>query len=218
MINYELQIEICCYSIEDAVLAQKNGADRIEFCAGRELGGISPSKESIIEVLEEIKIPVYIMIRPRGGNFIYNEAEIKWMCNEMEWAATVGVSGFVFGCLHDNDKLDIANCRILIDSSNGLSCTFHRAFDSIAISSDNYPQEAIDNLSELGFTRILTSGGIGNAENNIMSLKNLIAYSKNNMIIMPGGGIRPNNVLQIVDETQCKEIHSSDCGIIVVKS
>jgi len=204
-----MKIEICCYSIEDAVLAEKAGADRIELCANRELDGISPSRECIIEVLKQISIPIYIMVRPRGGKFIYNEEEINWMCEEMTWAADNKVSGFVFGCLDTENKIDITNCQTLITASNGFPCTFHRAFDII-----ENKFEALEQLADLGFKRILTSGGVGNAADYINNLKDLITYTKDNIIIMPGGGVRPNYILQIVNETCASEIHSSDRNVL----
>lgn len=202
-------IEICCYTLDEAIAAQKVGANRIEFCRGRELDGISPSRESIIEVVNEINIPVYIMVRPRGGNFIYNDTEIKQMCDEMKWAAKAGVSGFVFGVLDANNKIDIENCQTLIAAANGLPCTFHRAFDMIE---DKF--DALDQLVDLGFKRVLTSGGVGNAADYINTLKELVAYSKDSIIIIPGGGVRPNNMVQIIQETGASEIHSSDRNVL----
>lgn len=104
------------------------------------------------------------------------------MCDEMEWAAKFGVSGFVFGMLDANNKIDIINCQTLIAASNGLPCTFHRAFDIIENKFD-----ALDQLADVGFKRVLTSGGIGNAADYINNLKDLITYTKDNIIIMPGG-------------------------------
>ncbi|MDZ4756911.1 MAG: copper homeostasis protein CutC [Bacteroidota bacterium] len=207
-----LNVELCCYSLSEALLAQRGEADRIEFCTAKELDGISPSRESIIEVLNQITIPVYIIVRPRGGNFIYTQEEINWMCDEMKWAVHHGVSGFVFGTLNDENKIDIINCKKLIDASDGFPCTFHRAFDTI-----ENKLEAMDILYSLGFKRILTSGGVGNAEKYINVLKELVAYANDRIIIIPGGGIRLHNVLQIVNETKCSEIHSSDGGIINIR-
>lgn len=208
-----MKIEICCYNTEDAILAEKAGADRIEFCVERALDGISPSRKKVIEIVNKVQIPIYLMVRPRGGNFIYTRDEIKLMCDEISWAAQHGVSGFVFGCLDADNKIDIHACSKLLQAAKGFPCTFHRAFDLIE---DKF--EALDILMNLGWERVLTAGGIGAAADHIEILNGLVQHAKDNIIILPGGGIRPHHMNTILSQTQAKEIHSSDINIIVTQA
>ncbi|NLA24429.1 MAG: copper homeostasis protein CutC, partial [Bacteroidales bacterium] len=146
-------VEVCLESVESALIAEKSGASRIELCSALDLGGISPSKALIEEVCNAVKIPVFVLIRPRQGNFIYTNSEIKLMIRDIEIAIESGAKGIVSGALDNNYNIDIQATKELIKTANNLPFTFHRAFDQVA-----KPFEALNQIIDLGAKRILTSG------------------------------------------------------------
>ena len=199
-----MALEIACFNLESCLIAQQAGASRIELCSNYELGGITPSKELISEVRKKINIDLFVMIRPRGGNFNYSEKEFLQMQETILFCKEQNCDGVVFGILNKNNEIDVERCAKLVSLAKPMQCTFHRAYDECS-----YPEKALKEISDCGFSRLLTSGGKGNAIENLSQLKHLIDRSKNKITIMPGGGIRSENIFEIIDQTGAKEFHSA---------
>jgi copper homeostasis protein len=197
-------IEIACFSLEAAEIAQAAGANRIELCVDKSVGGITPPYEMLQAARKLIHIPLFIMIRPREGNFIYSEQELKEMENAVLFCKKIGIDGLVFGILKEDKTLNIKENERLLRLASPLPCTFHRAFDEIPNKS-----EAVEQLINLDFQNLLTSGGEGNAMDFLAELKNLVQQAANKICIMAGGGIRSNNISHIYEETKVKALHSA---------
>lgn len=203
--------EFCAENYTDIPAAIHAGAKRIELCDNLAVGGTTPSTGVIEEVLSyagEKNVPVMTMIRPRGGDFIYNDIELKIMHTDLIEAKKMGTDGVVFGCLTPSGWLDEEALELLIDTAEGLQITFHMAFDSIPAARQF---EAIDWLSEHGVDRILTHGGAAgtNILDNLPRLKELTNYAAGRLLILPGAGITYENVDQIVTELGAKEAHGT---------
>lgn len=197
-------LEIACFNLESCLIAQQAGAIRIELCSDYQVGGITPSKELIRELRKKITVDLFVMIRPRGGNFIYSENEFLQMQETILFCKEQKCEGVAFGILNENNEVDRERCSKLVSMAKPMQCTFHRAFDECS-----EPEKALNEISECGFYRILTSGGKGNAIENLSQFKQLIELSKNKITIMPGGGIRSQNILEIIQQTGAKEFHSA---------
>lgn len=198
-----MKLEICCYSIDDAMQAQQNGADRIELCSGRNDGGLTPSFGELLQISKQhFAIPVHPIVRPRGGDFYYSQTEINTMINDIELIRDLKFKGVVFGVLTTTGDINIPVMKRLIHAAQGLSITFHRAFD---MSLD--PFSAMEKLTDLGVDRILTSGQQKTAQHGIELIKQLNLKSQHTKI-MPGCGIRANNIKLFIDAC-LTEIHSS---------
>ena len=198
------KVEICANSVESCLAAQEGGAHRVELCAGISEGGTTPSYGEIVTARELLQIKLHVIIRPRGGDFLYNETEIKIMERDIRLAKETGVDGVVFGCLTPTGEIDVLLTKRLIRAAEGLSITFHRAFDQCS-----QPMQALEQLIELGCDRLLTSGQQPTAEKGIPLLKELVDKATDRIIILPGSGINENNILHIAQETQAKEFHFS---------
>ncbi|WP_122645610.1 copper homeostasis protein CutC [Enterococcus mediterraneensis] len=203
--------EFCAenYTLIPAAIAA--GARRIELCDNLAVGGTTPSTGVIEEVLSyagEKEVPVMTMIRPRGGDFIYNDIELKIMHTDLIEAKKLGTDGVVFGCLTPSGWLDEEALELLIDNAEGLQITFHMAFDEIP---ENRQFEAIDWLAEHGVDRILTHGGkAGTAiEENLPRLKELIDYAGDRLIILPGAGITHQNAEEVAAALGVNEVHGT---------
>lgn len=197
-------LEIACFNLESVFIAQTSGADRIELCTNYPLGGITPSEELMLEVRNSAKIPVFVIIRPRGGNFVYSRQEIEEMKKSILFCKQHNMDGLVFGCLTKENKIDEHLCHELISLSNPLPVTFHRAIDTCLD-----PSEEIQKLVKHGFKRVLTSGGQNTAYEGKKNLRKLNSDHRNKITIMPGGGIRSENISEIMNESQCDEYHSA---------
>lgn len=201
------RLEICCYSVADAVIAQNSGADRIELCAGRPEGGTTPSVGYLVQAAKSLKIPVFPMIRPRGGDFVYDDHEFAEMRVNARMVAEQGFSGVVFGILDDRDFIDVPRCTQLLADIRGINpaieVTFHRAFDGV-----RDPQRAYRVLNELGFTRVLTSGQAPTVSDGLPLIKELVTTYGNDPIVMPGGGVRPDNAQELL-AAGALDLHSS---------
>ena len=195
-------LEICTHSFESALAAQKAGAHRIELCSELSVGGITPSFGLLEKVLSEVTIPVYVLIRPRSGNFTYSKSELNVMLNDIRQCAAMGVQGIVCGALTSENDIDVDVTKHLLKASDGMDVTFHRAFDWC-----KNPFEALKILEDLGIRRILSSGQKPTAFEGLELLKALKSHSKT-MRIMPGGGINVENVLAF-KEAGFTEIHCS---------
>ena len=190
--------------------AEAGGASRVELCAGIPEGGTTPSYGEIktAQALTS-QIAINVIIRPRGGDFLYTEAEIQSMLLDIELCKQLGVHGVVFGCLTQEGDIDVPLMRRLIEAAKPLSVTCHRAFD---VCRD--PFAALEQLIELGCDRILTSGQQSTAEKGIPLLKQLVEKAGDRIIIMPGCGVRENNIARIEAETGAKEFHTSTRSVV----
>ena len=203
-------IEICANSAQSCVEAEMGGASRVELCAGIPEGGTTPSYGEIktAQALTST-IAINVIIRPRGGDFLYTEAEVEAMLLDIELCKQLGVHGVVFGCLTSEGDIDVPLMRRLIEAAKPLSVTCHRAFD---VCRD--PFAALEQLIELGCDRILTSGQQSTAEKGIPLLKQLVERAGQRIIIMPGCGVREGNIARIEAETGAREFHTSARSVV----
>lgn len=199
-----IKIEVVAYNVESALKAQEGGADRIELCASPGEGGVTPSFGMIEVVRQNINIDLFVMVRPRGGDFVYNNYEYHAMKRDIWQCQKLSADGIVFGILNSNGTIDKKRCAELIQRIRPLQVTCHRAFD---LTRD--PFEALEDCIEVGFNRILTSGQKNKAEENTSLIAKLIKQAGNRITIMPGSGIHPGNALQILEETKATELHTS---------
>jgi len=202
--HLELYLEIACFNAESAIIAGRAGANRIELCQGLEVGGLTPEPEVVKLVLTGVSIPVFVMIRPRGGDFVYSNLVYKQMKNEITLLKTLGVKGFVFGILDEKNQVDIIKNSELVKWADPLPCSFHRAFDRAS-----EPHLALESVIASGFKTILTSGHQSNAVQGAEELKRLIELAKGRIEIMPGGGVRSENLPYLIKTTGASYYHSS---------
>ena len=199
------KIEICANSVESAAKAQEGGAYRVELCAGIPEGGTTPSFGEIRmarQLLQQTKL--HVIIRPRGGDFLYTQLEQEIMLHDIKVARQLGADGVVFGCLTAEGNVDVPAMKKLMNAVGDMSVTFHRAFDMC-----RNPMEALEDIIELGCHRILTSGQEATAPAGIPLLKELIEKADGRIIIMPGCGVKPSNILELAEETGATEFHFS---------
>lgn len=197
--------EVCANSVESCLAAQAGGADRVELCAGIPEGGTTPSYGDIATARELLThTRLHVIIRPRGGDFLYTPLEQRIMLKDIENARRLGADGVVFGCLTPEGDIDIALMKQLLEAAQGMSVTFHRAFDVC-----RQPKQALETLIQLGFHRILTSGAQPTAEQGIPLLKELQAQASGRIILLAGCGVNENNIARIASETGIREFHFS---------
>jgi len=203
-------IEICANSAQSCLEAEAGGAQRVELCAAIPEGGTTPSY-GMIRMAQRLtsKIDINIIVRPRGGDFLYTEAEIETMFYDIEMAKQLKVHGVVFGCLTKQGDMDVPLMRRLFEASKPLSVTCHRAFDVC-----REPFVALEQLISLGFDRILTSGQQPDAVKGIPFIKALVKHADERIIIMPGCGVRVDNIARIEAETGAREFHTSSRSIV----
>ncbi|HTA25103.1 MAG TPA: copper homeostasis protein CutC [Terriglobales bacterium] len=203
-------LEICCGSIDDAIQAEKGGADRVELCSALFLGGLTPSIGTIQEAKRRLKIPVMAMVRPRGGGFCYTEAEMATMERDAEAAIDSGADGVVFGILRDDGKIDEKRTKRIRQLIGKRQAVFHRAFD---VTPD--PFEALEQLVDLGIARVLTSGQKDTVPEGAELIAKLIERAGKRIEILPGGGgLRPFNMHEIIDKTGCRQLHMTAWGAV----
>lgn len=199
------QFEVCANSVESCLAAQAGGADRVELCAGIPEGGTTPSYGDITTARELLThTRLHVIIRPRGGDFLYTPLEQRIMLKDIENARRLGADGVVFGCLTPEGDIDIALMKQLLEAAQGMSVTFHRAFDVC-----RQPKQALETLIQLGCHRILTSGAQPTAEQGIPLLKELQAQADGRIILLAGCGVNENNIARIASETDIREFHFS---------
>ena len=201
--DYDLTLEVCCSDIESVRAAIEGGAHRVELCQALSLDGLTPSA-GMIQSAVETGIPVQVLIRPREGNFVYSKDEVLCMQRDIRQARRLGANGVVIGALMPDGSIDEEAVRRLIGEADGLSITFHRAFDVCA-----QPSDALERIIALGCHRMLTSGQAPSAIEGIPLLRELVEQAANRIIIMPGAGVNPQNALRILSETGASEIHGS---------
>lgn len=198
------KLEIACFNLASALIAEKAGADRIELCENIKVGGITPHYKLLDEARAKICIPIFVMIRPRAGNFIYTALEFEMMKKDIQYFKSRNVNGFVFGILNEQNNVDHEKNKELVQLASPLPCTFHRAFDETADMS-----LALETVITCGFRYLLSSGHQASALEGMVPLAELIHLAKNRISIMPGGGIRSNNLLQLKRNLNVDYFHSS---------
>lgn len=199
-----VRFEVCVDGADGVLAAQAAGADRVELCSALSEGGLTPSAGLLATVLDVATIDVNVLIRPRGGDFIYDRHEIRAMRRDIEAVAAAGAHGIVIGALTEDGDVDAAVCRELLSDAGGLSVTFHRAFDLA-----RHPREALAAVLDLGADRLLTSGQEASAVDGAPLIAALVAAAADRLIVMPGGGVAAGNVKRLLEVTGASEVHFS---------
>jgi copper homeostasis protein len=197
-------LEIAANSVASALAAQDGGAGRVEFCTALELGGLTPSHAQIALARERLHIPLYALIRPRAGDFLYSDLECETMQRDIETCAALGCDGVVLGVLDADGRVDTARCRPLIAAAGNLGVTFHRAFD---LTRD--PPQALEDIVALGCERVLTSGAHASAVEGAALIRDLVAQANGRLTVMPGAGITAHNITALAAATGAHEFHAS---------
>ena len=204
MNDQKIILEVAVFSIEAALSAMKAGADRIEFCENPSEGGTTPSYGSLKTIISLTNKPVFPIIRPRGGDFLYTQAEYEVMKADLLLVKELGYPGAVIGLLNEDGSIDIKRTSELVQLAAPMQITFHRAFDRC-----NDPFKGLEDIIITGCKRILTSGQVPNVGDALPLMKQLVEKAAGRIIILPGSGVRSNNCKQIIDTTGAIEIHSS---------
>lgn len=199
-----LLLEIAANSLASALAAQEGGADRIELCAALELGGLTPSYAQIALTRERVRIPIYVLIRPRTGDFVYSDSECETMQRDVETCVSLGCEGIVIGALDEEGAVDVNRCRALIAAAGGRGVTFHRAFD---VSRD--PEAALEDIIALRCERVLTSGAQADAVTGAALIGKLVGRAAGRISIMPGAGVTAQNIAALRPLTGAREFHAS---------
>lgn len=197
-------LEVAVFNISSALQAQSAGADRLELCENPLEGGTTPSYGTLKTVKEKVTIPVFPIIRPRGGDFLYDDAEFEVLKKDVQLCKELGFPGLVTGLLKKDGTVDIERTKELVKIAAPLEVTFHRAFDRT-----KDPLQALEDVIATGCKRILTSGQVPNVANATSLIKQLIEKANGRIIILQGSGVRSSNLQQLIDETGGVEYHSS---------
>lgn len=197
-------LEIAVFNISSALLASKAGADRIELCENPVEGGTTPSYGTLKIAREKISIPVFPIIRPRGGDFLYSEEEFAVIKKDIALCKELGFEGIVTGLLHADGSIDTKRTQQLVSLAYPMELSFHRAFDRA-----KDPMQALEDIIASGCTRILTSGQTPDAFNGKELIRQLVEKAGSRIIIMPGSGVRSNNIKELATYTGAVELHSS---------
>jgi copper homeostasis protein len=196
-------LEISVETLGAALAAQSGGADRVELCGDLNIGGVTPGVELMRTVRRRVRIPIFVMIRPRGGEFVHSNAEIAEMRRSIAEARQSRMDGLVLGVLRKGRRVEIARTRELVEFASPLPVTFHRAFDDCTDL-----REALEDVIRTGASRILTSGGAKSALEGAALLAELVRAAGNRVTIVPGAGISASNIARVVKETGAREFHS----------
>ena len=197
-------LEICCFSAESAIKAAKAGADRIELCDNYSEGGTSPSYGAVKRTLDQLEIPVNVIVRPRGGDFLYSPFEYEIVKEDVRALKELQANGVVIGFLQPNGDIDLEKTREMVELAGPMEVTFHRAFDMC-----RNPLKALEQLKDTGITRILTSGARYNVTEGIDLLTELVQNAGDALSIMPGCGVNVHTLPQLIEETHAREYHSA---------
>jgi len=198
------KLEICCYSLESALLAGKSGADRIELCDNYPEGGTTPSYATIKMAVEMLSIPVNVIVRPRGGDFLYTDIEYESIKKDVAAIKAMKTNGIVVGFLKANGEINLERIIEIVNIAKPLEVTFHRAFDMC-----RNQLEALEQLKWAGVKRILTSGAKMKAMDGTNLISEMVKRAEGEIIIMPGSGINENNISELLKQTGASEFHSS---------
>lgn len=197
-------LEVAANSVASALAAQAGGAGRIELCAALEAGGLTPSHGQIALARERLRIPLYVLIRPRAGDFLYDDDECETMLRDIEACVALGCDGVVLGALDADGDVDLPRCRALVSAAGALGVTFHRAID---VSRD--PLRALEDAVALGCERVLSSGAQPGARAGAELLREMVARAGERIVVMPGAGIDAGNVAELRRRTGAREFHAS---------
>lgn len=197
-------LEICVFNTATAIAAEQAGADRIELCENYANGGTTPSYGYLKTVREKIRIPVFPMIRPRGGDYFHTQDEIDIILKDILLCKELQFEGVVFGLLNQDGSIDQENTAKLVDAAYPLDVTFHRAFDRC-----KDPLESLETLIQCGCTRVLTSGQYPKVTDGLSLVKTLVEQANDRIIIMPGSGLNSSNVQHIIETAGVNEVHTS---------
>ena len=197
-------LEVAANSVSSAYAAQAGGAGRVELCSSLDEGGVTPSHGTIALAREGLDIPLYVLIRPRGGDFLYENVDIEAMIDDIEHCRVLGCDGVVVGALTAEGEVDVEACEMLVRAAGSMGVTFHRAFDLVPDRS-----AALETLIDLGFERVLSSGGMPSAVSGAASLARLVSQGGGRITVMPGAGIEPGNAAALRDATRAREFHAS---------
>lgn len=197
-------LEVPVYTLEAALLAAEYGVDRLELCADFGEGGTTPSAGLLSHIKSQVNIPVFVMIRPRGGDFVYSDGELEVMKKDIALFKSLGADGFVFGVLTEEGQVDRDACVALLQAAGDAPCTFHRAIDA----SSNL-EKSLEDIVGIGFKRILTSGGMATVSDGLETIKKMMQAAGNRIIIMPGGGTLPSHLGELASTGYLQEAHSS---------
>jgi len=197
-------VEVAVESVDGALIAQQNGANRLELCSALELGGLTPSAGLMCAVKKNSSIPVFALIRPRSGDFLYSETEFETILNDVLEAKKQELDGVVIGFLNSDGTIDLNRTKKVCELAFPMKVTFHRAFDVC-----NNPYKALEDIIEAGCHRILTSGQAQTAFDGIITIQTLVEKAQNRIVILAGSGVRANNVMEIIEKGSVKEVHTS---------
>ncbi|MBE6244302.1 MAG: copper homeostasis protein CutC [Bacteroidales bacterium] len=201
----KMYLESCCTSVEEVKKACENGASRIELCERIDLGGITPTRILLATSLSVSAIPINVMIRPRGGDFVYSEEEILQMIEAIKSFRALPVNGFVFGCLTPDNEVDIPAMKRLMEEVASKPVTFHRAFDQV-----RNPEKALEDIISLGCTHLLTSGNCEDAFTGRFNIAKLVEQASGRITVIAGKGIRKGNLKQIAEDSKAPQFHGTN--------
>ena len=202
-------LEISVETIEAAMAAERGGAHRIEFCSNAWEGGTTPSPELLRAVRERIRLPIFSMNRPRGGNFVYSDAEFEAMQRDVETAKELGMDGIVLGLLDGDGAIDVERSKQLVERARPVAVTYHRAFDECVDL-----RVSLEGVIKTGATRLLTSGGKQTAPEALETISELVQIAGDRLIVMPGSGIHVGNIREVVRKTGAREFHAGLSSVI----
>jgi copper homeostasis protein len=195
-------VEAAVETLDSALAAERAGADRIELCDNLSEAGTPPDGGLVAAIVERIQLPVFVLIRPRAGDFVYSASEFDVMVRDIELTRTMGIAGIVTGALDASGRVDVKRTRSLVKAAGGLPVTFHRAIDSAA----DLPV-ALDDVIEAGVSRVLTSGGAPTAREGVEAIAAMVLQARERVSIIAGGGIREHNVRDVIARTGVREVH-----------
>lgn len=199
-----MQVEICANSIQSAQNAVKGGASRVELCQNLNEGGTTPSLASIEYCVKKLHLRTHVLVRPRPGDFCYNDLEFETICRDVEYCKQVGAHAVVVGFLHEDGSVDVEKTRRVVELASPMDVTFHRAFDCC-----KNPFEALEQIISCGCHHLLTSGCEPTAEEGIDTLHKLVEQASGRISIIAASGIKSTNVCRIIAETGVREVHGS---------
>lgn len=197
-------LEVAANSVASAFAAQEGGAGRVELCASLDEGGVTPSHGTIALAREGLTIPLYVLIRPRAGDFLYENVDIEAMLDDIAHCRSLGCDGIAIGALTAEGEVDTEACALFVKAAGTMGVTFHRAFDLVPDRA-----AALETIVGLGFERVLTSGGMPSAVQGAATLARLVAQGGGRITVMPGAGVAPGNVAALRDATRAREFHAS---------
>ncbi len=200
----KILLELCAQSYVSARVAEAAKADRIELCAALEVGGLTPSPSLMLAVRRDLTIPICVLVRPRAGDFFYTEEEFEIIKNDIIWCRDNGMDGVVVGCLDENNELDAVKMKELARLAYPMDVVCHKAFDRTPS-----PSASLEKLISWGYDRVLTSGGAKNVVEGTAELARLLQQAAGKIEILAGGGVRLENVAELVRATGVTQVHSS---------